>query len=501
MVSNSNLDFIPTVQENEFLPSISRWITLGGMFIVSAVGIAISLSAVTKYNVTIKAEAMVRPTGELRIVQAATEGSIMHISVKENQLVKQGDVIATIDDSRLQTKKSQLQSQIQQAQLQLSQIEAQILNLDSQILAETDRRNRTVASAEAELSRRQRDYRDRQITTTAEFEEAQANLSLSQEELQKAEAELKKTQADLGATIASLKAAQSKRNRYQPIAELGALPKDQYEEAQLTVKQLEHGVEAQKATVEAQKQTIERLQQAVKVARARLQRFQAALNPSDAEVAIARERIAQEKAAGEATHATLNREREALIEQQIKLQKQLTRDRQELKQVTLELRKTLVTTPVPGTIFKLNLRNRGQTMRLGEEIAQIVPLNAALVVKARVAPQDKNKLAKKQTVHMRVSACPYPDYGTLTGKVINISDDTIKPQADGTTSTLITSAQMERTPSPFYEVTIKPDNLILGQGKHQCSIDLGMEGRVDIISREETVLKFILRKARLISDL
>ena len=496
MVTNLNLDFIPAVRENEFLPPISRWISLGGIFIVSGVGIAISLSAVTKYNVTIKAEAMVRPTGELRIVQAATEGSIVDISVQENQLVKQGDVIATIDDSRLQTKKSQLQSQIHQATLQLSQIKAQILNLDTQILSETDRRNRAVASAKAELSHRQRNYRDRKIITRAEFTEAQANLNLSQEELQRGEAELKKTEADLDATIASLKAARAKRNRYEPIAELGALPKDQYEEAKLRVEQLEHGVEAQKATIEAQKQTIERLQQAVLVARARLQRFEAALNPSAAEIAIARERIAQEKAAGAATHATLNREKEALIEQQIKLQKQLIRDDQELQQVNLELRKTLVRTPVQGTIFKLNLRNRGQTMRLGEEIAQIVPQNAALVVKARVAPQDKNKLAKAQTVHMRVSACPYPDYGTLTGKVINISDDTIKPQANGTISN-----QIERTPAPFYEVKIKPDNLILGQGNHQCSIDSGMEGRVDIISREETLLKFILRKARLISDL
>ena len=499
MVSNSNLNYLPPVQENEFLPPISRWITLGGIFIVNAVGIAISLASVTKYNVTVKAEAMVRPTGELRIVQAATEGSIMQISVKENQQLKQGDIIATIDDSRLQTKKSKLQSQIQQAQLQLSQIEAQIHSLDSQILAETDRRNRAVASAKAELSRRQRDYRERQITTRAEVEEAQANLSLSQEELQRATAELKKAQADLRATIASLKAAESKRNRYQPIAKLGALSQDQYEEAQLAVEQLEHGVEAQKATIEAQQESRERLQQAVNAARARLQRFKASLNPSDAEVAIARERIAQEKAAGEATRASLKREQEGLLLQRIQVQKQLARDRQELQQITIELRKTLVTTPVEGTLFKLNLRNPGQTMRLGEEIAQIVPLNAALVVKARVAPQDKSKLALKQTVHMRVSACPYPDYGTLTGKVINISDDTIKPQGNSAPSTTLVSK--EQALSPFYEVTIQPDQLMLGHGDRQCSIDLGMEGRVDIISREETVLKFILRKARLISDL
>jgi len=50
----------------------------------------------------------------------------MQIYVKENQVVKTGDAIAIIDDSRLQTKRSQLPTNIQQAQLQLVQINAQI---------------------------------------------------------------------------------------------------------------------------------------------------------------------------------------------------------------------------------------------------------------------------------------------------------------------------------------------------------------------------------------
>jgi len=86
------------------------------------VGIAIAVASVTKYKVTVKAEANIRPAGELRLVQAAAEGPVMRVWVKENQVVKKGDVIATIDDSRLQTKKSQLQSNIQQTQLQLVQI-------------------------------------------------------------------------------------------------------------------------------------------------------------------------------------------------------------------------------------------------------------------------------------------------------------------------------------------------------------------------------------------
>ena len=434
---------------------------MGGLVIVCAVGLAIPLASVTKYKVTVKGQAVVRPSGELRIVNAATEGPVMGISVKENQVVKTGDVIATVDDSRLQTKKSQLQSNIKQSQLQIVQINAQISALSSQINAETDRINRSVASATAELSHRSRDYRDRLLTTVADVEEASANVR---------------------AAIANLGAAQSKRNRYQKVAQEGALSQDQLEEAELAVRQQ---------------------QQAVSATKAKLQRVQAALNPSHAEVAIALERIAQEKATGLASLAALDKERKALIQQRMEIQKQLEGDVREIQQVETDLNQTAVTATADGIISKLNLRNPGQTVHSGEEIAQIVPSNAALEVKAAVAPQDKSKLKEGQNVQMRVSACPYPDYGTLKGKVKTISPDAITPQRNGDSTTTHTTAASQKAAAvgAFYEVTIEPENLFLGKGNHQCAIQLGMEGTADIISREESVLQFFLRKARLIADL
>lgn len=501
MLSNSNSDYLPPIQESDFLPPLGRWTTVGGMVMLSFIGIAIGLGSVAKYKVTVKAQANIRPAGELRLVQAAAEGSVMRVWVKENQVVKKGDVIATIDDSRLQTKKSQLQSNIQQSQLQLVQINAQISALNRQILAETDRINRVVAGAKAELSHRRRDYQDKQVTTVTQVEEAEANVKIAQEELQKGFAELKSAQANLSATQAALGAALSKRNRYESVAKEGALSLNQLEEAQLAAQQQEQAVEAQKAVIEGQKQTIERLQQAVVAALARQRGAMAALNPSNAEVAIASERIAQEQASGVASIATLDKERQALIEQHIEIQQTVERDTRELPQVEIDLSQTVIAATANGIVSKLNLRNPGQTVRPGEEIAQIVPSDASLEIKAAVATEDKSKLKLGQSVQMRVSACPYPDYGTLKGKVIQISADTIKPQQNSATATDSTAAS-SRNPNAataFYEVTIKPESLTLSQGKNQCLLQLGMDGRADIISREETVLQFLLRKAKLIS--
>ncbi|WP_026734198.1 HlyD family secretion protein [Fischerella sp. PCC 9605] len=459
MTSHSNSDWLPPVQENEFLPPISRWTNLGGMVIVVIVGIATMLTSVLKYKTTVKAEATVRPTGELRLVQAVAEGAVMHISVKENQPVNRGDVIATIDNSSLQTKKSLLHTNIQQAQLQRVQINAQIHALHRQIEAETNRINRMIAAAKAELSNRRRDYQDKRAIAITEVAEAEANLKAAE---------------------AALGVARSKRDRYQLIADSKAISKNQLEEAQLEVAEQEQAVEA---------------------ARSKLQRAQTTLNPIDAEVAIAAERIAQEQASGQANLATLAKEQEALIQQRVEINKQLERSTRELQQVEFDLRQTTITATADGVIAKLNLRNSGQMVRPGEEIAQILPINTPLEVKAIVSPGDRNKLRARQNVQIRVSACPYPDYGVLKGTVSQIAEDTTRPQASGTATTDFVAANHNSNAAiAFYEVMIEPETQTFGQGNNQCALQSGMEARVDIITREETVLQFLLRKARLMTD-
>ncbi|MEI1376576.1 MULTISPECIES: HlyD family efflux transporter periplasmic adaptor subunit [unclassified Nostoc] len=254
-----------------------------------------------------------------------------------------------------------------------------------------------------------------------------------------------------------------------------------------------------------------RLQQAVSAVIARRQRAQVAVNPSNTEVTVATERIAQEKAGGESSKATSEKERQALVKQQIEIEKQLERDTSELKQAQIDLVQTTIAATADGIVSQVNLRNPGQTVRTGEELVQIVSTNAPQVLKAAVASENQSKLKIGQKVQMRVSACPYPDYGTLNGQVQAISPDAFgkavpqafAPQNNGTNASMsnATSSPKAAVPGAFYEVTIEPETLILGKKKNQCHIQLGMEGRADIISREETVLQFFLRKARLITDL
>ena len=467
MLYTQQQKLLPSVQSDEFLPPVSPWTSLAGVFLLGTVGAAFSLASSLKYNVTVKAPASVRPIGDLRLVQPQIDGTIKNIFVKENQIVKRGDTIARLDDEQLQIKKSQVKGTIDQSKLQLIQIYAQIKSLDVQILAQKRVIEQTVSSAKADLARNQRDYQDRQITTSSDSLAAFAGL-------QKAEADLQKAKADL-------EFAKGDREIYKQLSQTGAIGKREYEQKKLAVVQAESILEGEK--------------RAIDIAKTKVQATKAALNPSQATVEMAKEHIDQEIAQGEATIATLLKEKQSLIQRQAEIQSQINQSRKDLQQVDTQLKSTTLRATSDGIILKLNVNNPGQVVHASEAIAQIVPSNSPLVIKSMISPADIRKVAVEQKVQLRVDACPYPDYGTLKAVVSAISPDAITSQNNSGTASSATSGVS------YFEVTVKPETLDFGHGEHQCHLQAGMAATASIISREETALQFMLRRARLISDL
>ena len=447
---------LPDYLSLDALPPIRRWTQWGGVAIATSVALTTALTAVTPYRVTIPADATIRPMGELKQIEAATAGTVVEVLVEENQPVHAGSIIARIDDSQLQTRKNQLQANIEHTQLQLQQIEAQLHNLNRRIQAEDIRAQRLINVTQAELRQVRRRYIDQQTIAVTEVDEIEAQLRAEQ---------------------VGLEAAQLQVNRYQPLTEVGAMSQEQLDEAELAVRQ--------------QEQTIVATQ-------ARLQRAQTGLNPSDADVAMAQAQIAQEQASSESTLAALSQEQAGLIQQALTLQQQQIQDRHAHKQVDRDLSQTVVRAPATGTIFQLNLRNVGQSVSLGEPIAQMAPHEVGLTIRALISTTDIHQVKVGQTAQLRISACPYPDYGILSGMVQAISPDTVSVNSmNGTGNTVSTNPSNQ---TGYFEVGIQPTALTFGQGKHQCDLRSGMTANTEIVAHEETVLTFLLRKAKLLVD-
>ncbi len=480
-----NPEQLHLVDTNEFLPQIGQWTTIGGGVMVGIFVAGVSLAAILDYNVTVKVPATIRPAGELRVVQSAIAGSVQQIEAEENQVVAKGEAIARVDDSRLQIQKSQLQGSIGQGQLQLHQIGAQLSALNTQVVAEASLIDRTVMAAQADLGGIQRNYADQQIKAEADAKEAEANLMLARMQRDRLEQE-KVLTASVQEAEAGLNLAKVQRDRLKRIVDSGAISRNQLEEKEQAVKVASARLEQAKV---AAKNLLEEKDHAVQIAQLSRKRAITALDPSNASVTVASERIKQEQARGEATIAALNKEKQTLLQQRLELQNQLNRARKELQQVEANLRESIIRSPIEGTLLQLNLRNQGQVVQPSEAVAYIAPLNAPLLIKTKVPAQDIDKVKPGQKVQMQVSACPYPDFGTLKGTVRTVAPDALP------------SANTGGVAAPQgYEVTIQPQTMVLGETR-QCRLQSGMEGRADIISREETVLKFVLRKARLVADL
>ena len=462
-------EFLRPVTSEEIIPPASRWISLTGFVLTATIGIAVTMASVIKYNVTVKTSATVRPVGNIRLVQSENEGTVKDIFIKENQNIKKGQVIAQLDDTQQQIKKGQLQANIQQSNLQLVQIDAQVQSLNTQIAAESQSITTAIVAAEADLARNQREYEEKKVTT--------------QTELLTAEAQLQKEQADLQKAEADLEFAISEKNRYQALVTKGAISQNEFDKKLLAVKQNKSAVVAVK--------------KAINIAIARKKSAEATINPSNATVDIAVSRIAQEKFKGEGTIATLRKEKQALIQRRVEMLNQIRQAQKELQQVDTQLQKNLIRATSDGIILKLDLRNPGQVLRPGDAIAQFIPQNADAVIKAMIPTSEVTKVTVDQNVQLRFEACPYPDYGTLKGVVTTVSPDAISPQnnTDGVT------LQSSNSSGNYFETMIKPKNLSFGKGNKQCRVKVGMKATADIISKQETALEFLLRKARLITDL
>lgn len=379
---------LSVLNPDEFLPPISRWSRLGGLALVGLFGGAIALAAVLQYNVTVKAPAVVRPKGDLRIVESAASGRVQRILVKTNDQVEQGDPIAILDDAELKSQQQQIQAELDQLQRQRGQIQEELTALTSQIQAETGAMESAIAAAQAQLALRQRDYRDQQTTTTATLREAEAAQQLAQEEL----------------------------NRYRELAGTGAL-------ADLQLKEKEA---------------------ALATAQARVDKNRALLNPSVAAVSQAEADIQQAQAHGNATLAGLRQTQESLARQQADLDKQLQVQQQELHQIQIDLEQLTIRAPIAGTIQSLALRNPNQVLEVGEAIAQIAPAAATVVIQAQVSQADISRIALGQTANIRVDSCPYTDYGLLTGRVATIAPDAGPP--DTAPDAMATVYQVELVP-------------------------------------------------------
>ena len=84
-----------------------------------------------------------------------------------------------------------------------------------------------------------------------------------------------------------------------------------------------------------------------------------------------------------------------------------------------------VVAPIDGHVHRLAVHTVGGVIKPGEEILQIVPSNARLILEARVDPRDIDQVRAGQLVSLRLSSFNQRTTPELAGKVVNVSADLV----------------------------------------------------------------------------
>ena len=140
-----------------------------------------------------------------------------------------------------------------------------------------------------------------------------------------------------------------------------------------------------------------------------------------------------------------------------------------------------VLAPIAGTVNKLFVNTVGGTVKSGEPLVQLVPIDESIIVEARLSPQDRAEVWPGLPAVVKVSAYDFSIYGGLKGKVIDISPD----------------ALTDDNGDPYFRVRLEANAIMLGKGK---PVVPGMQAQVDILTGQQTVLDYIVKPIRSLRD-
>ncbi len=214
-----------------------------------------------------------RIEGDDSAIASKTSGRILEVKFREGDLVKQGDVIATLDDEQIRARENQAQATVAQAEARVTAAEQQIAVLNQQLLQS-------------------------RLQATQSKEDAAGRVS-------QAEADLAAAQSDLAQQESNLKLAEFDREAYTRLAKTGAVSERQGEEAVSKA-------DAQAAAVAASRRRVEAARGALTLAKSSL----ANLAIRNSQTAGVESQIAQQNTEVASAQSQLNQAKAQLVEAQ-----------------------------------------------------------------------------------------------------------------------------------------------------------------------------------------
>jgi len=421
----ADLDFMPETSAAivQGSPRGGRWILWTA---VAFFAVAIAWAAFAKLDEVTRGAGRVIPSRQVQVVQSLDGGIVKAIDVKEGQVVDEGQVLLRIDSTRFSS----------------SFRESRINYLEH--LARAAR-----LRAEAE---------GKSFEAPPEVEQEYPELVEQEHQLFHArEAELKNSLAIV---------RQQVTQRKQELAELKVKRRQLQRSYALARKELDITQPLVKEGAVSQVEVL-RLQREVN-------EIKGELDATELAIPKAESKYEESKRKAEETEMNFRNQARAELNQTVAEISRLGETNRALED---RVRRTLVRSPVHGTVKQLSVNTVGGVVQPGADLVQIVPLEDTLLVEAKVSPRDIAFLHPQQRVIVKFTAYDFAIYGGLHGTLEHISADTIADE-DG---------------QSYYLVRVRTDKNHLGTNAEPLPIIPGMRANVDIITGKKTVLDYLLK--------
>lgn len=377
----TDTDFLPAALEiTETPPSpIGRWII---WTIIAAALIAVIWACLAHVDTVAVAEGRLVPEGRLRSVEAAEQGVIRVISVKEGQHVTKGQPLIYLDPTVAEAEASTARNDLATARLTTAR--------DNALLAFAAGRPAAMVSPQG-----------------APTEAIEAESMVVQSRIAEYRAKVTSLDQRRAGAAAAARAAQAEIEKLQRTIPL------LHEALDLQEDLARQGFGARQKLLQ-QRQAYITAQSDLDAQRARLDEARAQAASLAGEAAEAREEFVS-KAAQERAEA----------ESVVVSRGNVVREADQKRGLHV------LTAPVSGTVQEVTVTNIGEVPEVGKPLVTIVPDGEPLVVEALLLNRDAGFVRPGMKAVIKLEAYPFTRYGVLHAMVERVSPDSTVDQKRG----------------------------------------------------------------------
>lgn len=392
-----------------------------------SVGVVIVLllvwAAFAELDEVTRGEGRVIPTSQLQVVQSVDGGVVEELAVREGETVAPGQLLLRIDPTRFVSTLLESRATALALQAKAARLEALGRGSTFTVPAELEREIPDIVAHERRL-----------FETSREGIEAQ--IGIARQQLSQRQQELNEARARRDQAARSLELAERELGVTRPLVKSGAV-------SDVDILRLERDVSRMRGERDQAAAQISRVQAAITEAEGKIQ---------EVELAV-RNQWRNEQSETLSKLGSLSEGARGLEDR---------------------VKHAEIRSPVRGTVKRLLVNTVGGVVQPGKEVVEIVPLDDALILEARVKPKDIAFLRPQQPAVVKFSAYDFSIYGGLDAVVEHISADTVTDDKG----------------NAFYIVRVRTLESALGEG---LPIIPGMVADVDILTGRKTVLAYLAK--------